>query len=107
MISDSDADPRHHACQQQHGEIGLVAAHVGVAQRLDLVARRRQAHDALAVHGTGGVHVAPRQREDELVLHYIRSKPSWQIVIASTATSFEPAFIAAPVYLDGHAERSL
>ena len=38
------------AGEQQHGQVGLVLAHRRVAQRLDLVAGRREAHDAVAVH---------------------------------------------------------
>ena len=56
------------------------------------------------MHGAGGVDVAAGEGEGELRLHrYIRLKPSWQMVIASTAISFEFAFIDTPVYFEGHA----
>src|SRR5262249_16033652 len=55
-------DPRHHDdCQ-----VGRVLLHARIAQRKDLIGRRGQAHDALAMQDTMLVEVTFRQRELDL-----------------------------------------
>src|SRR4051794_7916634 len=108
------ADPRDRARQQQDREVRLVLAHLHAPQRLDLVASRRQSHRALTVHGAGAVDEPSREAECVFRLHspsvgpwylgsYAISKPSWQRVIPSTATSLESALRPTPVYFLGHA----
>ena len=56
-------EPGHDPGQQQDRQVGLVLADAGIALRDDLVARRREAHDALAMDGAGPVDEAARQHE--------------------------------------------
>src|SRR4051794_13320345 len=49
--------------QQQYGEVRLVLADLDRAQRLDLVAGRRQPHDTVAMDGAGGVDEPARESE--------------------------------------------
>src|SRR3954452_13714266 len=65
------ADPNHGASEQQHGEVRLVLAHLDRAQRLDLVAGRRQAHDAVAMDGAGAVDQPAGECERVFRLHYV------------------------------------
>ena len=51
-------EPRHDALQQEHREVRLVLAHDRRRDRLELVARRRQPHRALAVEGAVGADEA-------------------------------------------------
>src|SRR4051795_2599973 len=63
------ADPRHRAREQQDREVRLVAAHLRVPKRLDLVACGREAHRALGVHATRLVGETARKGERDLGSH--------------------------------------
>ena len=83
-----------------------------VAQRLDLVARRRQAHRALPVQDAVAVDVALRQGERELGLQaghrqgFTQSRNSCWIVSSSTITSSLPELRSETDIFDGqHASR--
>ncbi len=60
------AEPLDDAGQQQDGQVRLVGLDARVAQRGDLVACGRQAHDALPVHAPVLVDVPAREHEAEL-----------------------------------------
>src|SRR5207247_6669460 len=62
-------EPRDRPREEEHGEIRLVLADLDVAQGLDLIARRREAHRPLAVRDTALVDVAPGKGERDLGLH--------------------------------------
>src|SRR3954454_20732185 len=64
-------DPNHGPSEQQHGQVRLVLAYLDRTQRLDLVAGRRQAHDAFAVDATGAVDKPAGKGERVFRLHYV------------------------------------
>src|SRR3954447_23532173 len=63
------ADARDRAREQEDREVRLVAAHLRVPQRFDLVPGRRQPHRALAVQPARLVGESARERERDLGSH--------------------------------------
>ena len=60
--------------QQHDRQVGRVLPNAVVVQRDQLVPGRGQAHDPVAVHAAGAVHVTPRQYERELGPEFVRGR---------------------------------
>ena len=101
-----------HPGQDDDGEERVVrSADPGVAERLDLVPRRRQAHGAPTVQGAVAVDVPLREGEAELGLqgghddYLARSRRSWVMVSSSIMTSSVPASRSEADQRDGQPAR--
>lgn len=62
------AEPGDHPREQDDHQVGLVGTHAGVAHGGDLIHRRGEAHDPVAMKVALAIHVAAREREFELGL---------------------------------------
>src|SRR5206468_6125392 len=96
-----------HAGEQDHRQVRRVLLYPSVAERLDLVGRRRETHDALAMQRPVVVEEAEGQREFVLGLEhrYALLTPSWASSSVSIATALVSALKSGPFHRVGQAAK--